>query len=164
MDLILIRYNVISMFFKFIKQPDAMDCGPACLSMVAKYYGKDYNVERLRKQSFIGRDGVSLLGISRAADDIGFRTIGGTVSFDMLVDKVPLPCIIHWNQNHFVVLYKVESKRKSTVLYVADPGIGLVQYSQKEFQSQWISTTTNGEEVGVGIVIRAYTFVLSKKR
>ena len=63
------------MTFTFIKQLDAMDCGPACLCMVAKHYGKDYTLEYLRNKSFIGRDGVSLLGISKAAEMIGFRTV-----------------------------------------------------------------------------------------
>ena len=88
-----------------------MDCGPACLSMVSEHYGKCYSLEHLRENSFIGRDGVSLLGISKAAEKIGFKTIGGRITFDKLAEKAPLPCIVHWNQEHFVVLYDVKTKR-----------------------------------------------------
>ncbi|MBS9774972.1 MAG: peptidase domain-containing ABC transporter, partial [Tenacibaculum sp.] len=139
--------------FPLIKQPDAMDCGPACLSMIAKYYGKDYTLDRLRQQSFIGRDGVSLLGISRAAEKIGFRTVGGRLTFEKLAEKAPLPCIVHWNQDHFVVVYNVEKTKKGYNVFVADPGKGLVTYTKEEFCSHWISTQTNGEEKGVALLL-----------
>ena len=84
-----------------------MDCGPSCLSMIAKYHGKDYSLERLRENSFIGRDGVSLLGISRAAEEIGFKTVGGRLTFDALSEKAHLPCIVHWKQEHFAVVYEI---------------------------------------------------------
>ncbi len=95
--------------FPFTRQPDAMDCGPACLSMISEHYGKRYTLEYLRENCFIGHDGVSLLGISKAAEKIGFHTIGGRLTFDRLADKAPLPCIAHWNQEHFVVVYKAPS-------------------------------------------------------
>lgn len=139
--------------FPFTKQPDAMDCGPACLSMVSEHYGKDYSIEHLRKNSFIGRDGVSLLGISKAAEKIGFKTIGGRITFDKLADKVHLPCIVHWNQEHFVVVYEIKKKRKGYAIYVADPGKGLLTYSREEFCDRWISTRTNCEEKGVVLLL-----------
>lgn len=152
------------MSFPFIQQPDAMDCGPACLSMIAKHYGKDYTLDSLRQNSFIGRDGVSLLGISRAAEKIGFRTVGGRITYQNLVEKALLPCIVHWNQEHFVVVYKVKvplsSRRgvrgevkRSDVIYVADPGKGLLTYTKEEFCSHWLSTQTNGEEKGVSLLL-----------
>lgn len=139
--------------FPLIKQPDAMDCGPACLCMIAKYYGKTYTLEGLRKQSFIGRDGVSLLGISRAAEKIGFRTVGGRLTFEKLVEKAPLPCIVHWNQDHFVVVYELKKTRKGYKICVADPGKGLITYSKEEFCSHWVSTQTQGEEKGVALLL-----------
>lgn len=139
--------------FSLIKQPDAMDCGPACLCMVAKHYGKNYTLDGLRRQSFIGRDGVSLLGISRAAEKIGFRTVGGRLTFEKLAEKAPLPCVVHWNQDHFVVVYKTKKTRKGYKVYVADPGKGLVTYTKEEFCSHWISTQTNGEEKGVALML-----------
>ena len=100
------------MSFPFIHQPDAMDCGPVCLSMVSEHYGKRHTLEHLRESCFIGRDGVSLLGISRAAEKIGFKTVGGRLTFDRLAEKAPLPCIVHWNQEHFVVVYGIRKNRK----------------------------------------------------
>ena len=98
---------IVSKQFPFYKQLDVMDCGPTCLRMVAKHYGKHYSLETLRQKSFIGREGVSMLGISTAAESIGFRTIGVHISFEQLVEA-PLPCIVHWKQNHFVVVYKIQ--------------------------------------------------------
>ena len=80
-----------------------MDCGPACLRMIATYYGRNYSLEGLRKKSHLTREGVSMLGISEAGESIGFRTTGIIVPFDKL-NEVPLPCIVHWNQQHFVVV------------------------------------------------------------
>ena len=98
------------MKFKFphYTQLDAMDCGPTCLRMIAKHYGRSYTLQTLREKSFLTREGVSMLGISEAAESIGFRTQGVKISFDQLVEDVPLPCILHWNQNHFVVCYKIK--------------------------------------------------------
>ena len=92
--------------FIFVRQPDAMDCGPACLAMIAEHYGKRYTLEYLRDNSFIGRDGVSLLGISKAGEKLGFRTVGGRSTFEKLAVKAILPCIVHWKQDLFVVVYK----------------------------------------------------------
>jgi ATP-binding cassette subfamily B protein len=139
--------------FPFTHQPDAMDCGPACLSMIAEHYGKQYTLEYLRDNSFIGRDGVSLLGISKAAENIGFKTVGGRLTFEKLAGKALLPCIVHWNQEHFVVVYKIKKKRKCYEIYVADPGKGLLTYTKEEFCSHWVSTQTNGEEKGVALLL-----------
>ena len=135
-------------------QQDAMDCGPSCLAMIVKYYGKDVSIEQLRKICSLGKDGVSLLGISKAAETIGFKTIGGRLSLNTLAHEIPLPCIVHWNQNHFVVVYKIKkhNKEKYTV-YVADPGKGHVTYTKEEFCEHWISTKNNGEEKGIALLL-----------
>ncbi|MDR1581952.1 MAG: peptidase domain-containing ABC transporter, partial [Prevotellaceae bacterium] len=99
--------------FPHYTQFDAMDCGPTCLRMIAKYYGKSYTLQTLRQRSFITREGVSMLGISDAAETIGFHTNGVRITFKQLVEDVPLPCILHWNQNHFVVCYKIKKKGKN---------------------------------------------------
>ena len=142
-------------------QPDAMDCGPTCLRMIAKHYGKSYSLQKLREQSHITRAGVSLLGISDAAENIGFRTMGVGISFDKLVEEAVLPCIVHWNQGHFVVVYKIISnQRKSaskTVIYIADPAHGLVKYTKEEFLKGWISTKTEGEDKGIALVLEPGT-------
>ncbi|WP_234997991.1 peptidase domain-containing ABC transporter [Parabacteroides sp. Marseille-P3160] len=137
-----------------MKQFDAMDCGPACICMIAKYYGKKLAIDNLRQNSFIGRDGVSLSGISKAAEKIGFHTMGGRITFDKLCEKAPLPCIVHWDQNHFIVLYNIKKGRKGKIiLFVADPGKGILTYTKDEFCSHWISTQTNGAEKGVVILL-----------
>jgi len=88
-------------------QLDSMDCGPTCLRMIAKYYGRNYNQQNLREKCFITREGVSMLGISDAAESIGMHTQGVRITLKQLVEDVPLPCILHWNQNHFVALYRL---------------------------------------------------------
>ena len=111
------------MSFAIKRQRDAMDCGPSCLAMIAKHYGQQADKEQLRKICSLGKEGVSLLGISKAAENLGFKTIGGRLSFEMLYQEDPMPCIIHWNQNHFVVVYKIKKHNKGKyTVYVADPG------------------------------------------
>jgi ATP-binding cassette subfamily B protein len=138
---------------KFIKQQDAMDCGATCLQMVAQHYGRSYSLETLRSYSYIGKDGVSLLGISRAAERIGFRTVGGRLSFEVLVQKAILPCIVHWDQNHFVVVYKIKKRHGKYIIHVANPGSGMIEYSQDEFCEHWISTKTGGEDKGIVLLL-----------
>lgn len=106
--------------FPFQVQHDSMQCGIACLQMVCKFYKKDYSAEYLSHYCFATAEGVSLIGISEASKELGFRTICSRVTVKQL-SQATLPCILHWNQNHFVVLYKVKKGRK---FYVADPGKG----------------------------------------
>ena len=131
-----------------------MDCGPACLAMVAGYYGQQIDREYLRVTCALGKEGVSLLGISRTAEKIGFKAIGIRLIFETLSEEVPLPCIVHWNQNHFVVVYKIKKHRKGKyTIHIADPGKGLVTYTKEEFCEHWISTQTNGEEKGIALLL-----------
>jgi len=119
--------------FPFFKQLDATDCGPACLRMIAKFHGKNFSLQTLRDRSFLTREGVSLLGISDAAESIGFRTVGARITFYQLSGEVPLPCIVHWKENHFVVVYDVKKGK----IFVADPAFGLIKYSETEFLKGW---------------------------
>jgi len=121
--------------------------------MISSYHGRNRSLDYLRANCFIAKDGVSLLGISKAAEQIGFRTVGGRLTFDKLAEKALLPCIVHWNQNHFVVVYKIRKKRKDFIVYIADPGKGLLTYTKEEFCSHWVSTQTNGEEKGVALLL-----------
>ncbi len=142
--------------FPFIGQPDATDCGPACLSMIAKHYGKDFSLDTLRKSCYISKDGVSLLEIAETAESLGFKTIGGRFTIDKLTNKAPLPCIVHWRQEHFVVVYKIRKKNflhKNTKVYIADPGKGLVAFTEDEFKEIWLSTRTKGEDKGVALLL-----------
>ena len=138
------------MSFPFERQADAMDCGPACLQMVARFHGKKFSLSELRERSYITREGVSFLGISEAAESIGFRTIGVRIPFNKLAEDTPLPCIVHWRQKHFVVVYKV----KKDHVYVADPGRGLVKYSREEFEKNWAMTRINDEKLGLVLILQ----------
>ncbi len=135
--------------FPFVKQPDAMDCGPACLKMVSAFYRKSFSLETIRRKCFITREGVSFLGLSEAADSLGFKTLGVKIPLEMLEEKVPLPCIVHWRQRHFIVVYKI---RKGTV-WAADPAFGLVRYDREEFIKNWASTVSDGKPAGLVLIM-----------
>ena len=139
--------------FPIFIQLDAMDCGPSCLRMIAKYYGKHYTLEHLRQHSFITREGVSMLGISDAAEHIGFRTSGVMISFEQLVKDAPLPCIAHWRQNHFVVIYNIKKGNNERRISVADPALGLITYGESDFKKAWYSTKHNEEDKGTVLLL-----------
>lgn len=142
--------------FPNYSQLDQMDCGAACLKMIAKYYGKNYSIKTLRDKSYITRRGSSMLGISDAAESIGFRSSGIKLSFEQLEKRIQLPCILHWNQNHFVVLYDIIKRpppflSKSKDHYnikISDPEGGKYSLSKEEFLKAWGSTISKGEDVG----------------
>ena len=147
--------------FPFTLQLDSMDCGPACLRMVAKHYGRSYTIQTLRQRCFITRDGVSMLGISDAAESIGFRTTGVKINFEQLCNDIPFPCIAHWNQNHFVVVYKIKKRRlspfggdKGGLIYVANPARGLVTYNKEEFMRCWGVTKVDGRDCGTLLALQ----------
>lgn len=122
-----------------------MQCGIACLAMICKHYGKVYSLETLSKLCRATAEGVSLLSISEAGEQLGFHSIFGRASIEQLVN-IAQPCILHWKQNHFVVLYRIKNGKK---FYIADPGKGLITYSLEEFRNNWLSTISNGEERGI---------------
>ncbi len=101
--------------FPFYNQPDHKDCGPTCLRIVSKYYGKTIPLQEIRNLSETTREGSSLLGLSDAAENLGFRSLGVQINFKTLVEEVPLPCIVHWNKQHFVVVYEVVQRKKYNV-------------------------------------------------
>ncbi|MES2376037.1 MAG: peptidase domain-containing ABC transporter [Bacteroidota bacterium] len=119
--------------FPVDRQLDVMDCGPACLKMIAKYYGKYYSLQYLRDECGFSREGVSLLDLSYAAENIGLRTISIKTDITDLVEKVPFPCIVHWANSHFIVVYKASK----TKVYVSDPAKGLITYTHEEFKCNW---------------------------
>lgn len=139
--------------FPHYLQPDSMDCGPTCLRMIAKYYGKNFSLQTLRARSFITREGVSMLGISDAAEFIGFRTTGVRISFGQLLEDVPLPCILHWNQNHFVVCYAIKKAQKEYKISVSDPASQLITYTEQEFKKCWLMTKEGGEDKGAALLL-----------
>ncbi|HRY97533.1 MAG TPA: peptidase domain-containing ABC transporter [Bacteroidales bacterium] len=135
--------------FPFYEQHDAMDCGPACLRMVAKHHGRHYTLQSLREFSHITREGVSLLGISDAAEAIGMRSTGAKLSLQQLLTEAPKPCIVHWRQRHFVVVYRTTRQR----VYVADPAHGLLRYSHREFLDGWASLDIEGQPGGIALLL-----------
>lgn len=131
------------MGFKFYKQVDKVDCGPTCLKMIAKYFGKDISLNFLREKCYVTREGASFLTLRGAAEEIGFKTFAAELTVDHFL-KTPLPCILFWNSNHFVVLYKVKKRKPlfrkpSIAFHIADPAEGLVVVDQDTFSKCWIS-------------------------
>lgn len=126
-----------------------MQCGIACLSMICHHYKKNYSIETLSKYCIATNQGVSLLGMSKAANEVGLQTVCAKLSVNQL-SQVKLPCIIHWNQNHFVVLYKVKNGKKYSI---ADPGKGLLSYSLEEFCNHWTNFTTDGDKKGIAMLL-----------
>ncbi|MEM9823202.1 MAG: cysteine peptidase family C39 domain-containing protein, partial [Bacteroidota bacterium] len=131
--------------FPHYKQLDSMDCGPTCLRMIAKYYGKHYNLNYLREKCFIDNEGVSLKGICEAAETIGFRTLAVQIPYAAPKDKASLmqaklPAILHWNQQHFVVVYKLGKKH----VWIADPSRTKAKLKLADFKKYWLSKNNMG--------------------
>ena len=140
--------------FPHYLQHDAADCGPTSLRMIAKYYGKEYSAEMLRRHCNISREGVSMLGISDAAEYIGLHTMGVRISFEQLAEEALLPCILHWNQNHFVVCYKIEKKRNGKYnIHISDPASQRLCYTKEEFLKCWLSTKSNNIDKGSALLL-----------
>lgn len=135
--------------FPFYQQLDAMDCGATCIRMIARYFGRYYSLEYLRELTYIGKQGVSLLGISDAAEHIGLQSLAVKTTFDRLSEDIPLPCIAHWKQDHFVVVHKVSRRH----VWVADPAAGKFKLTREEFMQNWASDVENGEEIGVLLLL-----------
>lgn len=140
--------------FPIYRQLDVVDCGPTCLQMICKYYGRKISLPDLRRRCSISKTGVSLLGISEAAEDIGFQTTGVRVTLPQLVAEVSLPCIVHWKQRHFVVVYDVRRRRQGRMtICVADPAVGRCMYSPEEFQVCWASEGELGDFWGIALIL-----------
>ncbi len=148
------------MAYYFLKQLDSMDCGPTCLAMVCKHFGKSVPVQTLREKAQIGKEGVNMLGISEAAESIGFHTMAVQLDYQQLIDEASLPCILHWNQNHFVVLHKIKSRfkwfkgSKEKKFIIADPGEGIVTINEHDFKKSWFSSTLKGELTGIALILQ----------
>lgn len=146
--------------FPHYTQLDTMDCGPSCLRMIAKYYGRSYSLQTLREKSFITREGVSMLGISDAAESIGIHTQGVRINFEQLVEDVDLPCILHWNQNHFVVCYGIKRKKKlfssdepEYSIKIADPGGEKYTMDKAGFLKCWLSSKLDNKDTGTVLLL-----------
>ena len=133
--------------FPFYNQIDSQDCGVACLRMISKYYGKSFSSQFLRERCFATREGVSLLTISKEAESLGLKSIGVKTTLDEISGA--LPVIAHWNQDHFIIIYKITRDK----VFVADPSIGKVEYSKADFLKKWAQTSENGNEMGICLVL-----------
>ncbi|HMQ59186.1 MAG TPA: peptidase domain-containing ABC transporter [Flavilitoribacter sp.] len=135
--------------FPFYQQLDEMDCGATCLRMIARHYGRFYSLEYLRELTYMGKQGVDLLGISDAAEHIGLQSLALKTTYDRLVEDIPMPCIVHWKQTHFVVVYQVTPK----FAWIADPAAGKFKLKREEFEENWISDLEDGEPQGVVLAL-----------
>ena len=137
---------------KIVYQHDSMQCGIACLQMVCHHYGRKVSVDFLANLCFATNQGISLLGISEAAEKIGLRSVGCRIPLATLL-KAELPCLLHWNQNHFVVLYKIKKRDKSVIFYIADPAKGLLTLSERDMEEQWVSGHSDGYDTGIALLL-----------
>jgi len=138
---------MLDSFISF-RQTDKKDCGPTCLRIICRYYDKIISIEYLRELTNVSHFGTTLYGLSTAAEKLGFRTITSKMTFKNFVKNFSLPTIVHWKQNHFIVVYKV----KRNYIYVADPAIGKMKYDYKSFLEGW-SSYENEEAVGVALYL-----------
>ncbi len=152
-------------------QLDIMDCGPACLKSIAQHYGKFYSLQYLRDKCGITKEGVSFLDISHAAESIGLRSLSLKCTIHDLLFKIPLPAIVHWDNSHFVVVYKVDGgkikdkeltgrsdetnnkRNKKGLIYVSDPAKGLIKYTCEEFAAKWIKAESKLQNNEVGVLM-----------
>lgn len=139
--------------FPIIRQEQPMQCGPICIQMIGKYYGRNLDIKQLEVDAKMGDDGTSLLGLSEAADIVGLNNLSVRISFEKLVEDMPLPAIVHWNQNHFVVVYHVTKSK----VFVADPAGGKIEYSKKEFCESWIPKDTGFHKEGIVMLFETTT-------
>ena len=138
--------------FPYYKQANRMDCGPACLRMVAKYYGRFYNAGSIRLAAGFNKEGVSLLGLAEAARNIGLKTRSVQLSYEELVKEAELPCILHWDQNHYVVLCPF-SRWNGKKLRIADPSKGMLTLTEKDFRQHWVSSGSETAETGTALLL-----------
>ena len=136
--------------FPFYKQLDAMDCGPTCLRMIAKYFGRSISLEFLRNKSEFGKEGITMLGLADAAESIGLKAIGTKLTLEQLVNEVTLPAILYWDQYHFVVLVPGSTINR---LLIADPARGIIKMGKKEFLDHWIASEVEGTGKGVALLL-----------
>lgn len=138
--------------FTLFFQYDATDCGAACVRMLAAWYGRETLHEQVQQMCSVGKDGVSLLGICNALENIGFKIVAGKVALNDLAERALLPCILHWRQDHFIVLYKVRKRNGRRIFYIADPAKGLLELDDKDMLENWISTSSKGIDKGTALL------------
>lgn len=150
--------------FRFFKQLNAMDCGATCLRMIAYYHGRHYSVESIRQISAFDKEGASLLGINDAAEKIGFQTNGVQLTYEELISEVDAPCILHWGQNHFVVMLPGSKRKKKNIIRIADPAQSILSKTKENLLKHWISSTNvSGEPTGIALLLEPTSAFYEKK-
>ncbi|MFK7771575.1 MAG: cysteine peptidase family C39 domain-containing protein [Saprospiraceae bacterium] len=140
---------IVKIGFPIILQKSSMQCGPICLQMISKYHGKEVDVKRLEIISKMDKTGTSLLGLEEAADSVGLESLAVKLSFEDLIKEAPLPAILHWNMNHFVVVYHATK----TKIYIADPAYGKLEYSKEAFCKNWIPKDSTSNNKGIILLL-----------
>lgn len=149
--------------FPHYRQLDSMDCGAFVLRMIAKYYGKDYSAEYLREQCGLTKGGVSLWGICKAANSLGFKTYAAQLSFEQLRTSNMLPCVLHWNSNHFVVCYRIKKQKQEHLIYISDPATQRLCYTEVEFMKNWTTYHHDEDSTGVALFLKPTEEFFKKK-
>ncbi|MBV7529654.1 peptidase domain-containing ABC transporter [Chitinophaga sp. sic0106] len=140
--------------FPFYMQPDRKDCGPTCIKIISRHYGRMTDLEAIRSLAETTREGSSLMGLSAAAEGLGFKTLAVKIDFLTLVEEVPLPCICHWGQQHFIVVYDIKTTGGNTTIYASDPAYGLIKYTKQEFIDGWVGRgKKENEEEGIALLL-----------
>jgi len=124
--------------FKFFRQLESLDCGPTCLKMISYYFGKLYTANYLREICYATRSGVSMAGLKEGASTIGLKVIPVKLTYEQLINEAPLPCIIHWKQNHFIIVLKENKNLKKDKIRIADPGFGIIEVFKEDFLKNWL--------------------------
>lgn len=141
------------MAFPRIVQTDIMECGPTALQVICMYYGRDVSKRELLRLSYTNCEGTSMLGLSSAAEFLGFHSVGVKTSWKQFCEEVPLPCIVHWNQNHFIVVYKITNRHGKRFVYVSDPAAGLLKYAEEQFLKSWLEIKGANGELDKGVAL-----------
>src|SRR5512133_2874769 len=135
--------------YPLVRQFDAMDCGPACISMISKWHGRYLSLETIRNKAWITREGVSLLGLKSAAESLGFNVLGVKIPFSKLAEQAPLPCIVHWEQKHFIVVNKIDKGK----VWVSHPALGRLRLTTDEFLRGWSSEQEGDRSSGMALFL-----------
>ncbi len=135
--------------YPFVRQYDAMDCGPACISMITQSFGRYFSLVTIRKKAFITREGVSFLGLKSAAESLGFKALGVKIPFSRLVENAPFPCIVHWKQNHFIVVNKIDKE----MVWVSDPALGRLKLPVEDFLKGWVADINSAIPSGMALFL-----------
>jgi ATP-binding cassette subfamily B protein len=143
------------MKFPICTQKNIKFSSAACVKMITDYHGQSFSIEEIKQRYISDQASDSLSSIVQAFDKLGYNAIGNRVTIESLVDKVAFPYLIFWDKKYFVILYNIKVKNNDTIFYVADPLLGLTNYSKDEFIKHWHTTRFGSENKGSILLIDA---------